>query len=399
MLQARVCGISPQPSALADSFICIMKSIKRIGILTAGGDSPGLNAAIRAVGKAAVGEHGWELIGFRDGFLGMIEDRWVKLDKRNLVGMLTLGGTVLGTSRDKPHRMPAKDGGSRDMTADIVRTYKRHRLDALVCIGGGGTHKNAARLVEKGLNIVSLPKTIDNDVACTDDTIGFDTALGIATDVIDRLHSTAHSHHRIIIAEIMGHRAGWLALGAGVAGGADVILIPEIAYDVEKVAMAIRRRSARGLNFSIVAVAEGAMPRADAQQLRRLLASRDLARTDEQKKTAKKELAAWDKARAGHTLRLARELEELTGLEARVTILGYVQRGGTPSCHDRLLATRLGTAAVEFIRTGRFGRMVAVCGDDLVSVPIAKVAKGIKTVPPGHGWLRAARRVGTSLGD
>lgn len=376
-----------------------MKPIKRIGILTAGGDSPGLNAAIRAVGKAAVGEYGWELIGFRDGFLGMIEDRFVKLDKRGLVGMLTLGGTVLGTSRDKPHRMPTEDGGTRDMTSEIVKTYRRHKLEALVCIGGGGTHKNAARLVEKGLKIVSLPKTIDNDVACTDDTIGFDTALGIATDVLDRLHSTAHSHHRIIIAEVMGHRAGWLALGAGIAGGADVILIPEIAYDVEKVAAAIRRRSARGLNFSIVAVAEGAMPKVDADQLNRLLVCRDKARTDEQKKAAKKELAAWDKARAGHTMRLAKQLEELTDLEARVTILGYVQRGGTPSCHDRLLATRLGTAAVEFIRAGKFGQMVAARGDDLVAVPIAKVANGIKTVPFDHGWIGAARHVGTSMGD
>ena len=376
-----------------------MKQIKRIGILTAGGDSPGLNAAIRAVGKSAVGQYGWELIGFRDGFLGMIEDRWVKLDKRGLVGMLTLGGTVLGTSRDKPHRMPVEGGGSCDMTAAIVKTYRRHKLDALVCIGGGGTHKNAARLVEKGLNIVSLPKTIDNDVAYTDDTIGFDTALGIATEVLDRLHSTAHSHHRIIIAEIMGHRAGWLALGAGIAGGADVILIPEISYDVEKVAAAIRARSARGLNFSIVAVAEGAMPSVDAIELKRLLARRDKARTDEVRKAAKKELSAWDKARAGNTMRLAKQLEELTKLEARVTILGYVQRGGTPSCHDRLLATRLGTAAVEFIREGKFGQMVAARGDMLVGVPITKVAKGIKTVPADHWWISAARRVGTSLGD
>lgn len=376
-----------------------MKPIQRIGILTAGGDSPGLNAAIRAVGKTAVGEYGWELIGFRDGFLGMIEDRWVNLDKRGLVGMLTLGGTMLGTSRDKPHRMPAKDGGTRDMTPVIVKTYRRHKLDALVCIGGGGTHKNAARLLEHGLKIVSLPKTIDNDVALTDDTIGFDTALGIATEVIDRLHSTAHSHHRIIIAEIMGHRAGWLALGAGIAGGADVILIPEIAYDVEKVAVAIRRRSEHGSNFSIVAVAEGAMPKTDANQLERLVVRRDKARSDEHKKAAKQALAAWDKARAGHTLRLAKQLEELTGLEARVTILGYVQRGGTPSCHDRLLATRVGTAAVELIRAGKFGQMVATRGDTVVSVPIPKVAKAIKTVPLDHGWLAAARKVGTCLGD
>ncbi len=372
---------------------------KRIGILTAGGDSPGLNAAIRAVGKTAVGQYGWELIGFRDGFLGMIEDRWVNLDKRGLVGMLTLGGTVLGTSRDKPHRMPQEDGTTKDMTGAIVKTYKRHRLDALVCIGGGGTHKNAARLIEKGLNIVSLPKTIDNDVAITDDTIGFDTALGIATETLDRLHSTAHSHHRIIIAEIMGHRAGWLALGAGVAGGADVILIPEIPYDVEKVAAAIRRRSEHGSNFSIVSVAEGALSASDAKELELLLRRRDKATNDTEKKAAKQALAAWDKARAGHTMRLAKLLEELTHLEARVTILGYVQRGGTPSCHDRLLATRLGTAAVELIRQGKYGYMVAARGDALVPVPIAKVAKGIKTVPVDHWWVESARRVGTCLGD
>ena len=379
--------------------MAITKPVKRIGILTAGGDSPGLNAAIRAVGKTAVGQYGWELIGFRDGFLGMIEDRWVNLDKRGLVGMLTLGGTVLGTSRDKPHRMPQEGGGTRDMTAAIVRTYKRHKLDALVCIGGGGTHKNAARLMAKGLNIVSLPKTIDNDVALTDDTIGFDTALGIATEVLDRLHSTAHSHHRIIIAEIMGHRAGWLALGAGIAGGADVILIPEIPYDVEKVAAAIRLRSEHGSSFSIVSVAEGALPKADADQLKLLLARRDKARNDVEKKEAKQALGAWDKARAGHTMRLAKQLEELTHLEARVTILGYVQRGGTPSCHDRLLATRLGTAAVEFIREGKFGQMVASRGDNLVAVPIARVAKSIKVVPVNHWWIEAARRVATCLGD
>jgi ATP-dependent phosphofructokinase / diphosphate-dependent phosphofructokinase len=375
------------------------KTMKRIGILTAGGDSPGLNAAIRAVGKTAVGQYGWKLIGFRDGFLGMIEDRWVDLDKRSLVGMLTLGGTVLGTSRDKPHRMPTPEGGTRDMTDAIVRTYRRHKLDALVCIGGGGTHKNAARLLKKGINIVSLPKTIDNDVAITEDTIGFNTALSIATDVLDRLHSTAHSHHRIIIAEIMGHRAGWLALGAGIAGGADVILIPEIPYDVEKVAAAIRQRSEHGSNFSIVAVAEGAMPAEEAVQLRRLLKRRDKARDVHEKKEAKEALGAWDKARAGHTMRLAKQLEELTHLEARVTILGYVQRGGTPSCHDRLLATRLGAAAVEFIRAGKFGYMVATRGDDLLAVPIERVAKTIKTVPVNHWWIAAARRVGTALGD
>ena len=240
-----------------------MKGQKRIGILTAGGDSPGLNAAIRAVGKSAVGEYGWEMIGFRDGFLGLAQNRFVRLNKTDLAGILTVGGTILGTSRDKPHRMMI-DGQERDMTGAIVANYKKNKLDALVCIGGGGTHKNALRLVEKGLRILSIPKTIDNDVVLTDATIGFDTALGIATEAIDRLHSTAHSHHRIVIAEIMGHAAGWLTLGAGIAGGADVILLPEIPYDVERIAAAIRRRSQLGTNFSIVAVAEGAKSQEDS---------------------------------------------------------------------------------------------------------------------------------------
>ena len=213
---------------------------RRIGILTAGGDSPGLNAAIRGIGKAAIGHHGMQVIGFRDGFRGLAEDRWVRLDAR-LSGILTLGGTILGTSRDKPHRMLV-GGEVMDMTPSIVGTYEKHHLDALVCLGGDGTAKNALRLVRAGLNIITLPKTIDNDLVLTDATFGFATALDIATDAIDRLHSTAHSHHRIIVVEIMGHRAGWLTLGAGIAGGADVILIPEIPYSAESIAEAIRRR-------------------------------------------------------------------------------------------------------------------------------------------------------------
>ncbi len=206
-----------------------MAKTKRIGILTAGGDSPGLNAAIRGVGKTALGFYGMEIIGFRDGFRGLVTDRRLRLDKSTLSGILTVGGTILGTSRDKPHRMKI-DGRTRDMTDVIVKNYGKYGLDALVCLGGGGTQKNALRLAEAGLNVITLPKTIDNDVAMTDATFGFATALDIATEAIDRLHSTAHSHHRIIVAEIMGHRAGWLALGAGIAGGADVILIPEIPY-------------------------------------------------------------------------------------------------------------------------------------------------------------------------
>jgi len=370
---------------------------KRIGILTAGGDSPGLNAAIRGVGKAAH-EAGWEIIGFRDGFRGLAENHTLRLDNRALSGILTVGGTVLGTGRDKPHRMDM-GGTVRDMRDAIVRTYQRNRLDALVCLGGGGTHKNALKLVEKGLNIVTLPKTIDNDLALTDTTIGFDTALGVATEAVDRLHSTAHSHHRIVIAEIMGHRAGWLALGAGIAGGADVILLPEIPYDVKRVAAAIKRRSQQGTNFSIVAVAEGALPIREAADFMVAARHKKSATSKTAKQKAKQELIRLRAAHAGHTWRLAKQLEELTHLEARVTILGYVQRGGTPSAGDRLLATRLGTACMDFISRKIFGVMVAARGEGVKAVPISQVAGNLKLVPTDHSWITSARRVGTSFGD
>ncbi len=241
---------------------------KLIGLLTAGGDSPGLNAAIRGIGKAALESYGMRVIGFRDGFRGLMENRILQLDSASLSGILTTGGTMLGSSREKPHKMPV---GSKvmDMTEVMVENYRKHHLDALVCLGGGGAQKNAYRLLQKGINIITLPKTIDNDVAGTDVTFGFDTALGIATEAIDRLHSTAHSHHRIIVVEIMGHNTGWLALGAGVAGGADVILIPEIPYNVEKIVEAVRQRRHSGKNFSIVAVAEGALSREDAAGLQK----------------------------------------------------------------------------------------------------------------------------------
>jgi 6-phosphofructokinase 1 len=372
--------------------------IKRIGILTAGGDSPGLNAAIRGVGKTALGFYGMEIIGFRDGFRGLVEDHRMKLDKAALSGILTIGGTILGTSRDKPHRMLI-DGRTRDMTHVLVENYKKYGLDALVCLGGGGTQKNALRLHEAGLNVITLPKTIDNDVAMTDATFGFATAMDIATETIDRLHSTAHSHHRIVVAEIMGHRAGWLTLGAGIAGGADVILIPEIPYDVEKIAEAIKRRSKRGTNFSIVAVAEGAMSKDDARAFSAAESKRERARTLHDKKEAKIGLAALEARHTGNTLRLAQQLEELTHLESRLTILGYVQRGGTPSPADRLLATRLGSACADLINEGVFGVMVAARGDGTEPVPLQKVAGKRKTVPPDHSWIETARHVGTSLGD
>src|ERR1041385_382283 len=352
---------------------------KRIGILTAGGDSPGLNAAIRGVGKTALGFYGMEIFGFRDGFRGLVEDRRMRLDKTTLAGILTVGGTILGTSRDKPHRMEV-DGRAPDVNQTILRNYEKNKLHALVCLGGGGTQKNALRLAQLGLNVITLPKTIDNDVAMTDASFGFDTAMGIATEAIDRLHSTAHSHHRIVVAEVMGHQAGWLALGAGIAGGADVILIPEIPYDVGIIAQAIRRRSKHGTNFSIVAVAEGALSKEDARGLEAATRNKEKARNKFQQQAAKLELKALESKHAGNTMRLAKQLEQLTNLESRVTILGYVQRGGTPSAADRLLATRLGTACADLIHEGVFGVMVAARGDGAEPVAIEKVAGKLRAV-------------------
>jgi len=374
------------------------KKIKRIGILTAGGDSPGLNAAIRGVGKAAHGYYGLQVVGFRDGFRGLVENKRIDLDHSSLSGILTIGGTILGTSRDKPHRMLI-GGETKDMTGVIKANLKKWGIDCLVCLGGGGTQKNAFRLQKAGINVITLPKTIDNDVAMTDATFGYATALSIATDAIDRLHSTAHSHHRIIVAEIMGHRAGWLTLGAGLAGGADVILIPEIPYSVEKIAEAIGRRSKRGSNFSIVAVAEGAKSETDARIFSIAEKALKRAKTLNEKLEAKREIAALEVRHQGNTLRLATQLEELTRLESRVTILGYVQRGGAPCAEDRILATRLGSACADLINAGTFGVMVAARGDDTEPVPLDQVAGKLKLVPPDHSWVETARRVQTCLGD
>ena len=372
---------------------------KYIGILTSGGDSPGLNAAIRGVGKAALGHHGMHIIGFRDGFRGLMENRTAPLDGGQLSGILTSGGTILGTSRDKPHKMPV-GGKILDMTDAIVGNYHDNHLDCLVCLGGGGTAKNALRLKQKGVNVITLPKTIDNDVAGTDITFGFDTALGIATEAIDRLHSTAHSHHRIIVVEIMGHRAGWLALGAGIAGGADVILLPEIPYDVEIVAEAIRERARGGKPFSIVAVAEGAVSKQELAALARPKeTSRKSAKAKVNRKADDTEADAAAILYADRTLRLARKLEQLTGLEARPTILGHLQRGGAPSAADRILATRLGTACADLIAKGTLGVMVAAKGEDTRPVKLEEVAGKVKTVPPDHPLILSARRVGTNFGD
>jgi 6-phosphofructokinase 1 len=410
-----------------------------IGILTSGGDCPGLNAAIRGVAKAALGRHGMKVIGILDGFRGLVENRTIPLDDRAVSGILTSGGTMLGTSRDKPHKM-AMGNKVLDMTATAVENARRLQIDTLVCLGGAGTQKNAMRLRHAGLNVLTLPKTIDNDVACTDITFGFDTALHIATEAIDRLHTTATSHQRTIVVEIMGHRAGWLTLGAGIAGGADVVLLPELPYDPAAVAEHLLERSRAGKRFSIIAVAEGAMSKAEAAEAARQEKSdqedkekkkKNKEREKEKEKHKEKERS---KKPSGHhpdeqeaeyaptetvvikrggaamemsyhavqepkASRLARHLQRLTGTEARVTTLGHVQRGGAPSAADRLLCTRLGTAAADLLADGCTNVMVAVKGERCEPVPLEEVAGKLKLVPTDHPWINAARHVGTCMGD
>ena len=370
---------------------------KNIGILTSGGDCPGLNAALRAVGKAGF-EMGMRFIGFQDGFRGLVLDHTMKINDRLLSGIITVGGTILGTSRDKPHRMTI-DGVTRDMTNEAVKVYRRHRLDALVCFGGGGTQKNALHLKKTGLNIITLPKTIDNDVPQTDVSFGFDTALEIATDAVDRLHSTAMSHGRIIVVEVMGHRAGWLALGAGLAGGADVILIPEIPYDIHRITEAIRLRSKSNKNFSIIVVAEGAMSKSQADMIQTLVTAKNEARGKTKKRNASEALVEFHRQHVNHTLRLTKHLEQLTGLESRLSILGHLQRGGTPSAGDRILATRLGYACAEHLNRGKYGIMIASQGDGIKAVPLELVAGKKNFVPLDHAWIQSARSVGTCLGN
>lgn len=371
---------------------------KRVGVLTSGGDCPGLNAAIRGVCRAGQEAFGISFIGFLDGFRGLVQNRSVDLDTRMLSGILTDGGTILGTSRDKPHRMPMGDT-VRDMTDAIVENYHKHHLDALVCIGGGGTQKNALRLEKAGLSILTLPKTIDNDVALTDVSFGFDTAVGIATDAIDRLHSTAMSHGRIIVVEVMGHRAGWLALAAGIAGGAEVILLPEIPYDPETVSQAIRNRTRAGKTYSIVVVAEGAMSKRQHETVQLLADEKNKAKTKAKKQAASKKLVAFHSKHVHHTVDLTADLEKRTGLESRLTILGHLQRGGTPSAADRLLATRLGTACAEQLSKDQYGFMIAARGDHTEAVPLKDTAGQKKLVPLDHPWIQTARQIGVCLGD
>lgn len=372
------------------------KRSRCIGILTAGGDCPGLNAAIRGVAKAAM-HNGIKVIGILDGFRGLVENRTMQLDEKMVSGILTLGGTLLGTSRDKPHKMDM-GGKVMDMTDLAVANARRLQLDCLVCLGGNGTQKNALHLHRKGgLDVLTLPKTIDNDVVGTDISFGYDTALGIATEAIDRLHTTATSHHRIIVCEIMGHSAGWLALGAGIAGGADVILIPEIPYDLHAVSDYLMERRHHGKRFSIVAVAEGARSVEEALQAEKMIGKKKKKKAQQDSQPVLQNgIRVVQEPMAS---RIAREIQQLTGIEARVTSLGHVQRGGGPSPADRLLCTRLGTKAGQLLARGKYNVMVAVHRDDCITVPLEEAAGGTKTVPPDHPWIESARLVETCLGD
>ena len=367
---------------------------QRIGILTAGSDSPGMNAAIRAIGKAA-GSYGMEVVGFLDGFRGLVEDQTTQ---PGLSGILSVGGTVLGTSREAAAdpRDPAK---TEERIERAAATYHRHNLDMLFCVGGRETHQFAHLLSQHGLKVITLPKGIDNDLAETEATIGFDTAMDTAAEAIDRLHSTAHSHHRIILVEVMGRYTGWLTLGAGIAGGADVIIIPEIPYDVKKIAAAINARNQSGRRFSIIAVAEGGISLDTVEFIERSRYSNLVKRAGDERETVEQRLVQMENQLAGSTLTLANRLEKFTGLETRITILGHLLRGGSPTATDRVLATSMGTASVNLMRAGVSGVMVRSKDGDITHVPLEQVLNKHKQVPLNHPWIESARLVGTSFGD
>ncbi|MHB9056811.1 MAG: 6-phosphofructokinase [Paludibacteraceae bacterium] len=339
----------------------------KIGILSSGGDCPGINATIRGVGKTAINKYGMEVIGILNGFSGLLYKDITPLTESSLSNILTMGGTILGTAREKEFRKILKSPDKKDQEV-IKKSYKELGLDCLVCIGGNGTQKTTFQLSELGLNVIGIPKTIDNDVFGTDVTFGFNSAVDIATDGIDRLHSTASSHQRVMVIELMGHHAGWITLYAGMAGGADVILLPELGYDMNTVVNVLKARKKSGKAYSIVAVAEGIEVEGG---------------TD------------------GHhpATYFARKIEELTGIEARETVLGYIQRGGSPSPYDRNLATLLGGHAAKLINEGKFGRMVSVKGIDIITdVTLKEVAGKLRLVTPDHIMVKQGKRMGISFG-
>ncbi|MEW6423742.1 MAG: 6-phosphofructokinase [Bacillota bacterium] len=363
-----------------------MARIKRIGILTGGGDAPGLNAVIRAVVKTAIKQYGLGVVGFLNGFGGLIKNQAREITEKDVVGILPRGGTILGTTnRDNPFHYPVIKEGKKvfvDVSDRIFENISIQEVDALIVIGGDGSLAIARELYEKGLSVVGVPKTIDNDLAATDQTFGFDTALTTATEALDKLHTTAESHHRVMVLEVMGRYAGWIALTAGIAGGADVILIPEIPYQIGKVVEKINERGQQEKKFSIIVVAEGAKPLGGEMVVQKTVED------------------SYDPIRlggVGHVV--AQQVEELTGKETRVTILGHLQRGGSPTAFDRILATRYGTMAVNLIMEGRFGEMVCLSGTTITSVSLRNGAGKMRQVPLDSDLIRSARQLGISLGD
>jgi 6-phosphofructokinase 1 len=362
-----------------------MNRIRRIGLLTGGGDCPGLNAVIRAVVLSATRSHGWEVIGIRDGFDGLLHDRTQPLDIEDVRGILTQGGTILGTTnRGNPFAWPVERDGRVevvDTSHTVLERLAALQVRALLVIGGDGTLRIAHALHEMGAPVVGIPKTIDNDIAATDVTFGFDTARVTATEAIDKLHSTAESHHRVMVVETMGRNAGWIALESGIAGGANSVLIPEIPFRLETVTAAIEDRARRGRPFSIVVVAEGAHPVGGAQVYQEAGGPGRLPRL------------------GGIGQRVADAIADATDRETRCTVLGHLQRGGSPTPFDRLLATRFGVQAVECAANGRLGQMVALRGTLVVAVPIAEAIAEPKRVRPDSELVRTARELGISMGD
>lgn len=357
---------------------------RRVGILTSGGDCPGLNATIRGVAKACYERFGdgVEIIGIQDGFSGLINNQCREMARSDFSGILTTGGTIFGTKRTPFKMMKVVGEDNVDKVKAMKENYKKQRLDCLLTLGGNGTHKTANLLSEEGLNVIGLPKTIDNDIWGTSVTFGFHTAVDIATDVIDRLHTTANSHGRTLVVEIMGNKAGWLTLYSGIAGGADMIVIPEIPYNIDKLCEACERRNRSGKDFSILAVAEGAFD------------------TDEAK--LKKKERARLRAEAGITTatnRIARQIEEKTGCETRVCVPGHMLRGGSPSAYDRVLATKFGVHAAELIADGKFGYAVAMIDDVVSENPFSEVAGKTKFVPEDDQLVKTAKDIGISFGD
>ncbi len=359
---------------------------KRIGILTAGGDCPGLNAVIRAVTKSAI-SRGYEVIGFRDGYEGLVNHDFIRLNASMVSGILVQGGTILGASnRANPYRWPYPSRGKRirfrDVSEKALSNYKKLRLTGLIIVGGDGTMTIAKRLSETGVHVVGIPKTIDNDLPGTEVTFGFETAVVTAAEAIDKIHTTAQSHHRVMVIEVMGRYAGWLALYAGVAGGGDVILIPEIPYEMRYVCQKVQDRHRRGRNFSIIVVSEGARPRGGrVTVMKRVPQSTDPLRL------------------GGIGSKIAGEIEKHLGIESRFTVLGHVQRGGSPTPFDRILATRFGTEAVRMMVEKEFGRMVVYRDEGISSVSLEEATDQLKLVPPDHPLILSAREVGTSFGD